>query len=246
MDVVSYVQGLIKKMTKGSSEKADYTDVFDKIQEISAQNTLPTKPDLGEGESYERIEYNAPTDEEIEAQAKSSLAGYEIAEKNAIENEITSLFTKYGIDKQNNASSYENAVNSIVNAYKNAIENASNDALKRGLARSSIAVNTIGALESEQAKAKSDATLAYEKNNAEIDSKISELEVKKQKAMDDFNVAYTAKLTQQINELKEKRDEKERKRQEKQADKTLQDEVAVADSANAQPKKQRFFSRFKK
>ena len=56
----------------------------------------------------------------------------------------------------------------------------------------------------------------------------------------------TLKAEAKEQKKQEKRDEKERKRQEKQADKTLQDEVAVADSANAQPKKQRFFSRFKK
>lgn len=208
-DVIKYVQGLMKKMSQPkTNEGDDYTDVFEKISEIKNQVGVPEKPNLGEGVKYERIEYDAPTDDEIGEQAKASLSEYETASKNAIENEISSLFTKYGIDKQNNALAYENAVKSIEDAYKTAVESASNDALKRGVARSSIAVNTIGALEKSQAEAKVDASALYEKNKADLDAKISGLEAQRQKAMDEFNIAYTAKLTQQINALKAEREEK--------------------------------------
>ena len=50
------------------------------------------------------------------------------------------------------------------------------------------------------------AAAEYEAAQADVDAKISELDVKRQKAMDDFDIAYTAKLTEEINKLRSERE----------------------------------------
>lgn len=84
---------------------------------------------------------------------------------------------------------------------------AGNDALKRGLARSSIAANTVAALNSEKAGKAASAAESYYLAERDLEEKLAGLEVKRQKAMDDFNISYTAKLTEEINRLKAQRDE---------------------------------------
>ena len=212
MDVISYIKGLLEKAaTKDNDNKnessKDYNDVLDKIDELYS-SAMDEKPSLGETVSYERMTYDAPTDEEISESAKSSLASYAESSKNSIDNEIATLISKYGSDKDANASAYANTLKSLNEAYEKAKEESNNDALRRGLARSSIAANTAAALSKSKAEASGNAAAAYEKANAEIDAQIAGLEVKRQKAMDEFNIAYTAKLTQEINRLKAEREEK--------------------------------------
>ncbi len=208
MDVVTYIKGLLDKATgKNKNTEKDYTDVLDKIDELY-ESTEPQKPRLDEASSYERMTYDAPTDEEIAASAESSLASYAAAGKSSIDNEIASLIEKYGSEKSANGAAYQNTLKSLNEAYERAVEEVNNDALRRGLARSSIATGNAAALSREKASASAVAAADYEKVNAEIDAEIAGLEAKRQKAMDEFNIAYTAKLTEEINRLKEEREKK--------------------------------------
>ena len=208
MSVISYIQNFMNKnkaQTDENKASGNYEDVFQKIDEIEKEYE-PKKPTLPENEKYERIDYVAPSDSEIESNAKASLEGYYSDGTQSIENEIASLITKYTADKTSNKTAYDKTLKNLESAYASAIEEARYDALKRGLARSSVAANTTGALLEGKAKAETETTADYETKQADIDAKISELGVKKQKAMDEFNIAYTAKLTEEINELKAERE----------------------------------------
>ena len=162
---------------------------------------------MGDGITYDRIEYDAPTDEEIEKNAQNSLKEYQQSGISSIENEIAALLEKYTSDKTVNTQAYENTLKSLNEAYESAIEAANNDAIKRGLARSSIALNTNAAINSEKAEKAAAASAEYNRLDADLTSKINGLEVERQKAMDEFNISYTAKLTEEINKLKEQREE---------------------------------------
>ncbi len=204
MDIVTYLRNLMRKST---GETPDERETLDKINKINESGALPEKPTVEAGKTYDRINYTPQSDEEIENAAKSSLASYEQAGKNSVENEIAALIEKYSGDKKSNSEAYEKTLKSLKDAYDSAVEAANADALKRGLARSSIAANNVSALETDRAGKTAEAAAAYEAANGEIDEKLSSLEVKRQKAMDEFNIAYTAKLTEEINKLKSKRDE---------------------------------------
>lgn len=201
MDIGTYIRDVINK-AQGKEPTIDYTDTIEQLTAITNKNTLPQKPDLEVGEKYERLDYSAPTKEQIEQSAVANLSEYKQAGEKSIENEISALLEKYSAQKTGNDESYEKMLKSLSDAYEMAMESASNDALKRGLARSSIAVNTVSAIEGEHAKEKSALMREHEQKLREIDDEIAMLEVKKQKALDDFNVAYTARLTEQIDKLK--------------------------------------------
>lgn len=202
MDIGTYIRDVINK-TQGKDPTIDYTDTIEQINAITDNNLLPQKPEISKGNEYERLDYTPPTDEQIEKSAGAVLADYKQAGEQSIENEISALLEKYSTQKKKDDESYEKMLKSLSDAYEMAVESASNDALKRGLARSSIAVNTVSAIEGEKAKEKSALEREHEQKMREIDNEIAMLEVKKQKALDDFNVAYTARLTEQIDKLKE-------------------------------------------
>lgn len=207
MNISTYIRGLMQKASGKADDNSDYADILDKINEINATTQIPEKPDLGDGITYDRIEYDAPSDEEIEKRAQDSLKEYEQAGVSSIENEIAALLEKYTSDKNVNTAAYESTLKSLNDAYQSAIEAANNDALKRGLARSSIALNTTAAINSEKADKAAAAAAEYNRQDADLTSKINGLEVERQKAMDEFNISYTAKLTEEINKLKEQREE---------------------------------------
>lgn len=207
MNISTYIRGLVQKASGKADDNSDYADILDKINEINATTQIPEKPDLGDGITYDRIEYDAPSDEEIEKRAQDSLKEYEHAGVSSIENEIAALLEKYTSDKNVNTAAYESTLKSLNDAYQSAIEAANNDALKRGLARSSIALNTTAAINSEKADKAAAAAAEYNRQDADLTSKINGLEVERQKAMDEFNISYTAKLTEEINKLKEQREE---------------------------------------
>ena len=200
MNIISYVQDLLNrnKPKDKYATSADYTDVIGKIDEIE-KSLEPEKPSLGENKTYDRLTYDAPSDEQITETAKSGLEDYRKKGVESVENEIAALIEKYASDKAGNSGSYQKTLKSLSEAYEAAIEEARYDALKRGLARSSVAANTTAALVGERAAKTAEAAAEYEAAQADVD-------VKRQKAMDDFDIAYTAKLTEEINKLRSERE----------------------------------------
>lgn len=209
MDVTTYVQDLWRRITGKTEDQPDYSEILAQIDEIHKSEALPEKPVLEKPEAYERLSYDAPTDEQLQKTAEDTLAGYKVSGESSIENEIASLIDKYSSQKKDNALTYESTLKALKAAYDTAVEDAHNDALRRGLARSSIATGAAEEIKRARAEKENDAVESYERKNAEIDSEIKGLESKKQKAMDEFNIKYTAKLTEQINKLKEQRADNE-------------------------------------
>lgn len=205
MNIVKYIKDVLGGRTSGGQQ--DYTDVLNKLREIEkSSDSLPEKPTLPEAGSYERMQYDAPTDDEIRSGAENSLAEYRSNSLGSIESEMSALAEKYASDKRRNDESYSATLRSIADAYDAAVESAGDDALRRGLARSSIAANTTAALRGEQAKKNAEAGAAYSEASREIDEKLAGLEDEKRKALDSFNVSYTAKLNEQIEKLRAERD----------------------------------------
>lgn len=208
MNITTYVQDLMKKLSGSASSSSasakNETELLNKIAQIRS-SVLPEKTTLGSGKTYQRLEYDAPTDEEIQESAGKSLESYRREGLNTIESEIESQKEKYNADAESLAGARDKTLTAVNDAYSAAKEALDADVIKRGLARSSIAVARSGALEGERAAKSAQAYSDYEGAIADIDAKLSELSVKRQKAIDDFNVAYTAKLTETINELSDKR-----------------------------------------
>ena len=193
-----------EKTEKESTPRDDLISALEEIdkdyEKISESQRLPDTP------VYERKEYDAPTDEEIKANAEALLEGERVSGIENIETQTEESKKAKEKKKAEALSGVESKKSSIMATYDQASENYSNDLLKRGMARSSVAVAGKNALEQARADA---ITLAV--NNAEaevkaIDEEISALETSRQKALDAFNIAHAVKVTEKIAELTKARD----------------------------------------
>ena len=192
-----YIRETWSSLKNGKSNKNKKDEATEEIENFISgygKNQLPEKPRLPDVPEYERMEYDAPTDDAIG--------------ESGIEKEIAALEKKYASDSEAARENNENAKKSVELGYEAAKRNTDSDMLKRGLARSSIAALSKAEIESEEASAKAglDASLSRELN--EISGKLGELSAKREEALNDFNLAYAAKLTQRITELKSERDKK--------------------------------------
>ena len=211
MNLGTYLKGISDSLS-GKSGDTDYEDTIKKILEITGAtqgSRLPDRPNLGDGATYERLSYDAPTDEDITRSATSALSKYLSDGLNSIEKETESKRKGYqdGISSLDRTMTEQ--ISALDKAYADAIRSASNDALKRGLARSSIAVNAVGAIESANASARASVADDYARRVSELNDKITLLEGERTKAINDFNIGYTVKLSQEIEKAKEERDKKQ-------------------------------------
>lgn len=209
MDIVNYIRTLADKLGEQNKPSTDYSDTEKKIAEITgggSRGRVPADPEPVERKTYERVEYTPATDEEINDAAKADLREYEKSGRDGIDNEIAAIVKSYSDKRSKAGESYEQTMKNIDSAYKRAVEAAEADAIKRGLARSSIAALTVSGIEGDRAEKETAASDERTRTENEIDAAIGELEAKRQKALSDFNLTYLAKLTTQIEKKKEERE----------------------------------------
>ena len=187
------------KKVKDSTTKTK--SVLDKFSDIDKKYTVGNQIDSDI--SLRKIDYKTPTQEEVAKQAENSLFDYKTSGVDSINNKYdlqNSLVDKSIKDLKTNEK--EQKAN-IEDAYSRVKENASNDAIKRGLARSSIIVNK---LENYDNKMLNDLAVLANKTTAKIDSLNTQkntLTLEKQNALKAFDLAYAIKLQDKIDALNE-------------------------------------------
>lgn len=205
MNFLDYMKTLFGK------KKAPADELQAAKEDVLAMTNAPTvkAPELPEGVKYDRIEYDAPTDEEIAQTAEKELEAYKNESIAAIERETAAERARLEKDKADGSARLESEKREINAAYDEADKKVSDDVLRRGVARSSIAVNRMADL--AEARAGSIAAAAAELNAqiAEIDGELDALAFKREQALNSFNISLAAKLTERINELKDARYERQ-------------------------------------
>ncbi len=193
--------GLVLNNSDGRSKLEDEIKRLESVDPGVIKQQLPVV-------TLKEMSYTAPSDADITSSAQRELADYRSdniaaiksdSEKN--KNELNSMRDKY-------SAQLENEVAALDSSYERAAENIDNDVLKRGLGRSSIAVGQKEELENEYMQRRNEVGSDYGRKIADLDAEISSVSSKLAKALDDFNIAYAAKLNETIKELKEERDEK--------------------------------------
>ena len=200
---------LIKNYGSNKAKRSEAEEELDSFLNGYESSKLPAKPQLDEVPEYERVNYEAPTDEELNKSAQDELSYYKQSGEDGIVRENEELKRKYERDVESANTAHSEAVAATEQSYAGAKQNVDNDMLKRGLARSSIAVNKKAELENGEAAAKANLAAALNSKITEINEQLSSLDAQREKALNDFNLAYAAKLTQRITELKNERDKKQ-------------------------------------
>ena len=178
--------------------------------EGSYKEILPEEVDE-KGLSLERKEADSTTAEEIEAEAKEKIDAQKQQDEDSINQKADEKAEDIESQKKTVADKYSSASDTINTAYDAARVKAENDALKRGLARSSIICGELLKIESDRAEkliAKQDE---LEKALESLEVELAELEKNRTNSIEQLNVAYAVKLQDEIDkkmkELQKRQDE---------------------------------------
>ncbi len=162
----------------------------------------------GDDNSLKKIEYDLPSNEQIENLAKDSLFAERQSEESSLK-EIAKL--KAEAAKKAKESSAEQALLDKVKSdayYSDAIKRMENQALKRGISRSSIAVGELAELENAKATSKKSIDDENRKVIARIDDEIATLESDLAKNLAAIDQKYAKAIDVKVKELKDERDKK--------------------------------------
>ena len=185
---------------KSNTENKKLNDLIDQISSIDSNYHNISIPDYEEP-SYEKLENIDINNDEIRKSAEDSLSAYKnenISKINNDYNEDKISLEDKKIDVQN---SYNEDKLQVANYFDNAKESAKNSALSRGIARSSILINSIDAFnDSEIAEYNRLDNELTESINI-IDFKLNSLNQQKEEALNNFDIAYAVKLNDKINSL---------------------------------------------
>lgn len=188
-----------------STKSAAYDKLKQEIDDIDEKYSFfPNKGDkISEDISLQRKEYVTKTDEDIQKEAENALSSYEKAQKDAINDKIdTKLSALNGAEDKLRAQSEIEKVElkNYYNAYK---RQAENDALKRGLQRSSIVINNLNAFDKELIEKLISVDQKLGQDIADLNDEIASLNEDRQTALDEFNLTYAVKVNEKIKELKQ-------------------------------------------
>lgn len=192
-----------EKITEQTKNYSDLLQNFKKVDE--KYNFTPN--DL----TLERKTFEGKTDDEVKDEAQRSLKEYKDTGIADIEKSYADKKTGLDENIQDTKEQGESKKQETLNLYSSLKDDAKQDAVKRGLARSSIVINVLDAFNKNMID-------EYNKINEEISSKIQNLttqktllDEQKQNALNSFDISYALKLSNKIDEINEKLKEQEQK-----------------------------------
>lgn len=164
--------------------------------ELPKRTELPKAP---EGERMERVE----TDEEaLRAKAGESLKGYEAEKLRGIDEKAAKEREKLESESAAREKDKEDRLKDIDAAYSQAKKNVENDALKRGIARSSIALASSAALEGERASGRAETEREYSAAMLELGRLIDEIETGRISSISDLKADVESRIAEKTEQLK--------------------------------------------
>lgn len=199
-----------------SSQAGGKSKLLDQLKEI--ENKYGAGANTSNGSIYdanfadlnfEKMQYNGKTDKEIEDFVKASLASKQAKEIQNFNESVLSLYNslenkKTGVTEQAAADKAD-----IEKIYEQRKTQAEKDALKRGLARSSVVLGKIEQFDSGKISDILKVNEGLSKTIAQIDGDIAALELKKEDALRNFDLEHAAEIVNKISELAAERDKKQ-------------------------------------
>lgn len=153
----------------------------------------------------ERMEYDAPTDDEIEKLAKESVESKYKAKKQDAESQFETKKQDFESKIQAAAESAERKKAERLSDYEQSEKNMENQMLKRGVQRSSIAVGELGELENaKQAELKEIASGLNSQVSA-LNGEIEKLTEKLNESLKEYDMEKAIEINEEIDKLKDER-----------------------------------------
>lgn len=197
-DVSSSANNILDKKNKSAE------DFINDLREINFTLSNSSKVEIPTAPKFERMSDVEIDDKKIEEDSISSLEGYRNQSIENIEQEFVDKEKELNDNKQSLIDTHSNDRKNIKQAYDSVRENASNDALKRGLARSSIVINTLDAFNDSELEAYNTLDKELSNNINAINFELNALVSNKEDALNNFDIEYASKLNEKINETTER------------------------------------------
>lgn len=184
----------IQKNTSNSKNIFDrFTEIDNKYANIGANNNTSL--------NLQKKSYEKPSQEQVELDATNSLTDYKNSSINSINETFDDKDEKLNENIEKAKESSQNTEKTIKTNYENAKQNAKDDAVARGLARSSIIVNTLNNLDNNMLNALNENLTSLNNAISNYEIQKQNLELEKQNALNSFNIEYAVKLQDKINEI---------------------------------------------
>ena len=191
--------------TTNLANKTPYQELQDKINEIASKYDV--EPKKGEEISTDlnltKKDYITKSDDELKQEAENSLNDYKKAELDSINSKLETGLASLDGKEEELKTSAEEQKSQLQSYYDNAKKQAENDALKRGLQRSSIVINNLNAFDNEKIAKLMEIDSQLNSEINELNDQITQLNAEKEKAIQDFNIEYALKVNDKIAELQQ-------------------------------------------
>lgn len=178
-------------------------DLINKIKDFTSKfegsnNNVPES-----NVSFERLADIKIDDEQIKNQAEEELLSYKKENYDKILNQTIEKEAELKENKESLQENYNSAVENIAKSYDEVREKASDDALNRGLQRSSIVINKLDAFNQDEIDTYNTLNKELTASLNAIDFELNSLEAQQELALDEFDITYAVKLNEKIASLKQ-------------------------------------------
>lgn len=196
-------------LEKDKEKEKTKEDPVQKLEEIESKYAMDYV-DAPESLGLEKKEFNDLSDDELYNKAVEKIGSSERGKKD-IEDKYNAKLEVLNQDAKRVKENSKAKTSEIENVYNNKQKNISDDALKRGLARSSIVIGKIAQVESERATVLQKELDDLSEKIMGVENEINKLNEDKEKALDDFDLSYAKAIEENI---KEKRAELDKQKEE--------------------------------
>ncbi len=155
--------------------------------------------------TFDEIEYSPRTDEELYQEAKTKTDLKKQTEKDDLFEEYKQSVKSLGEQKEQSKASVEDSFKQLEKLYADLRRDTEYDAIKRGVTNSSHTKNQLEGIDGSKAQATKDVQSTYKSTLADIDAKLAQLEIDKEKALGELDIKYAIELSEQIEELENER-----------------------------------------
>ncbi len=205
-----------KYIDKETSKKVDaitnnsYTDeLLDKIKNFNSKFDNSTSDLPSNDLDLKKLEDIVIDDNAIEKQANDELADYKKSNVDKIYNQTKAKEEELNLNKESLKANYSSSKARIEENYDNARQKVSDDALRRGLSRSSIVINQLDAFNKEELDLYNQLDKDLTAKINQVDFELNALQTQQDLALSEFDIAYAVKLNSKINSLKQELLEKQ-------------------------------------
>ena len=198
-------QDLNSQSTDGSEsqEKEDLKEQIEQINDEYENTTTRTYGDVVVPQTQEKV-YEMPSIEETTQKATEEIEPLYDAKKESIETQGEIKTQALEQEKDEFIKAVEDSLKTLNSSYDKAKDSASNEALKRGLARSSIILNQLDSLEKGRVTATGEVLSERDKKIASIMDEVEKLKLEIENDVNVLTEEKVKKINERVNELVEK------------------------------------------